>query len=468
MLYDTEINTEDDIARDDYTDPTVFYNPDKPKASLLNRMLADKAPHYSIKHVDESLIHIQRTFSFNGKSIYDALQEVAQEIDCLFVFGEHTIGQDNKIHRTISAYDLEDWCTKCGERNNFPESKCTACGSTKIVSGYGEDTNVFVSKENLASSVSYETDTGSVKNCFRLTAGDDLMTATIRNINPNGSNYLYYMSAALRREMSKELREKLDQYDKDMNYYTNTYTMELVPQSSVDAYNSLVDKYLVLNPDLKKISYPIVGFSSLINAMYDAGDLYSYLKTTLAPGASGTKDTTAKKQIEDLTASNLSPVAFSYAVGNVSKTTADYAVTALCGVYIDTSRYKVETLDSAYSAPIWTGKIKVTKFTDKKDTATTGTLTLTLQNSDSEYIRQLINKTMARKDSDKLGAVALFKKDDNDFKAALKLYSLDNLEMFQSICTAAKDVLTQQGVAESDNALYDEMYVPYYNKGGYI
>lgn len=37
-LFETEINTEDDIARDDYVEPTVFYNSEDSSISLLDRI----------------------------------------------------------------------------------------------------------------------------------------------------------------------------------------------------------------------------------------------------------------------------------------------------------------------------------------------------------------------------------------------------------------------------------------------
>ena len=86
-LYETEINTEADIERTDYIE-TVFYNEENPKASLLHRILKDKAPHYQIYHVDDSLKDIFRVFSFNGDSIQDALNRIAEEINCLFIYGE--------------------------------------------------------------------------------------------------------------------------------------------------------------------------------------------------------------------------------------------------------------------------------------------------------------------------------------------------------------------------------------------
>ena len=66
-IYNTEINTDDDIARDDYV-VTVLYDENNPRASMLNRIL-EKAPHYTINHVDPSIRGIQRTFKFDGTSI---------------------------------------------------------------------------------------------------------------------------------------------------------------------------------------------------------------------------------------------------------------------------------------------------------------------------------------------------------------------------------------------------------------
>ena len=59
ILRKIEINTDADIAREDYSLPTVFYNIEHPEASLLDRLLKDKGSHYVIKHVDVSLINIQ-------------------------------------------------------------------------------------------------------------------------------------------------------------------------------------------------------------------------------------------------------------------------------------------------------------------------------------------------------------------------------------------------------------------------
>ena len=205
-IYDTEINTEDDINRDDYV-VTVLYNSKNPKASLLNRVISDKASHYKIIHVDASIANIQRTFSFNDISIYDAFMEIAKEINCLFVFGEP---DETGETRTISVYDLESKCDICGYRGEF-DDKCPKCGSAHITSGYGKDTTIFVSKENLSSSINLTTDTDQVKNCFRLEAGDDLMTATIINNSPSGSQYLWYFTPEMKKRYVGKSKNKVVQ-----------------------------------------------------------------------------------------------------------------------------------------------------------------------------------------------------------------------------------------------------------------
>ena len=202
-LFGVEINTENDMVRGDYV-PTIIYNADNPKGSLLNRIIADKAPHYTIVHVDRSIANLNRilTFTFDDKSIYDALQEISKEINCLFVFGEGDGSDNSTIKRTISVYDLESTCNDCGYRGEYVDT-CPECGSNHVSNGYGKDTTIFISPENLADNITYSTDSGSVKNCFKLEAGDDLMTATIRNANPSGSDYIWYISNEVKKEMSE-------------------------------------------------------------------------------------------------------------------------------------------------------------------------------------------------------------------------------------------------------------------------
>ena len=120
--YDVEIRTQSDIERDDYVD-AVFYNPNDPEASIINRVLKDKASHYSIYHVDASLYDVKRTFSFSGQSVLECLKDICKEVDCIMIFGENE-SSDHVFHRTISFYDAKDYCPACGKRGDFTNG-CT-------------------------------------------------------------------------------------------------------------------------------------------------------------------------------------------------------------------------------------------------------------------------------------------------------------------------------------------------------
>ena len=130
-LYDIHINEEGDPnwnpENKEYKS-TILYDPNNTDVSLLHRLLKDKAPHYSILHVDDTIKNIQRSFSFDGTSIHDAFQEIAEEIGCLFVYHSNS-DDDGRIQRTISVYDLWQNCLRenCKHRGEFTDV-CPKCG----------------------------------------------------------------------------------------------------------------------------------------------------------------------------------------------------------------------------------------------------------------------------------------------------------------------------------------------------
>ena len=467
LLFETEINTEDDIARDDYV-VTKFYNPDNPKGSLLNRLLADKGQDYEIRHVDFTLYNIQRTFNFNQKSIKDAFDEVATEVECLFVYGEYP-DRDGQLHRTISAYDLLDYCQDCQTRGDY-NGKCTNCGSTNIRPGFGEDTNIFINHENIANSVDLTSNADSVKNCFRFEAGDDVMTAVVRSINPNGSQYIWNFSDEMYADMSDELQAKLKEYYELFDDAEQSKEMTTVPSVLITRYNELVDKYKSYNDKLEYIESPITGTTSLTDAMYKAQYMYDFLKNTMMPGSSEVKDTTAEEQIAMLTVANLSPVGLGpdKNLDNVSVSTADSAVINYAKIYVDTARYRVTTSVSSYENHVWRGVITVSSFTDDEDIASTPSLTLEFNTADDTYIMQSIDKMIKKNEQQDMGTVAMFHKDNGEFAQDLRKHCLSNLQIFASVCTACLDILIEQGVGKRDVDLYSEIYLPYYTKSGLI
>lgn len=462
-LYNIEINTEDDIARDDYK-ITVLYNENDPEASLLNRIL-EKAPHYTIKHVDSTIQSIQRTFEFDNTSIYDAMQEIAEEIGCIFIFESGSNSEGNNIERSISVYDLQSYCYECGYRGDFT-IKCPKCESTNISEGYGEDTSIFVTADELGKDIQFTTDTDAVKNCFKLVAGDDLMTSTIRNNNPNGSDYIWYISDNVKADMSKELVDKLGQYDKDYDYYKN----EFVPDIDADkvlGFNDLVDKYKVYNDSLSKISLPIKGYAELMNTVYKTIDFSLYLQSVLMPSVD-IDDTSAEEQAKKLTQAALSPVSVED-VSKVSLATANSAVLLMAKVIID-SRYQVKVNESSLESQTWVGSFEITNYSDEEDTAISDTIAIVIDDNYETFIKQKIDKAMTKEPSYDPSIIALFKMEETDFKNELKKYCLNRLTSFHDACQACIDILISQGIADketwsgSDPNLYDDLYIPYYNK----
>lgn len=468
MLYNIEINTETDISRDDYKIPTTFYNPDHPEASLVNR-LTEKAPHYRFAHIDISLMNIQRTFTFDKKSIYDALKEVAEELNCLFVFG---CGSDanGKPERTISVYDLEANCKDCGHRDTFVD-KCPKCGSTNVTNGYGEYTNVFISRDNLVEEVTYTTDADSVKNCFKLTAGDDLMTAAVRSCNPNGSDYIYYFSDAVRSDMSEQLQEKLSAYDKLYEEYQKTHNFD-IDSSFVNNYNAIVTKYIKYDDSLKKIESPITGYPKLMQTYFDTIDMVQFLKNKLMPNITK-PDNSAKSQGEYLM-ENLPSSAATTSLKNLSVSTANNIMISLAQSIVKGS-FKITVTETTLSNDVWRGKFNLKSYSDEDDTYTSSPVSIGINENYEEYVRQRIEKVLNKSDDNYYDIVGLFKQDLTVFKSELKKYCLDSLNTFQKCCQSCIDIMVQQGVASDSStattsnainakAIYESLYVPYYNK----
>ena len=462
-LYDIEINTENDIARDEYDEknPTVLYRDDLPSSSLLHRIM-EKAPHYKVVHVDDTIRNIQRTFEFNDTSIYDAFQNIAEEINCLFVFGEPEKGRgyDGNVLRTISVYDLESYCFDCNNRGEFT-TICPECKSTNITEGYGDDTTIFVTSDELAEDIQLSTETDEVKNCFKLEAGDDLVTATIRNCNPNGTDYIWYISDDMKADMSDELVKKIEEYDELYADVVNNSIDELTAKDVSD-FNNIVryynNKYTEKEEDeMSEVSVPISNYSSLMNTYYDTIDFQLYLESSLMP-TGGIDDTTAKEQLEllndyiGMSKDDKQPVAVAN-ISKVSLSSSNSSVLAMAKAVVD-PRYEVEiyeyvknginyptlselmtrTLEDGTEVNyrIWEGKFTVshTSYDDEdieemekdeeqkeniEDYIITSPSNIQIEvNGDYEvFIEQKIEKALSKSDDDNMGIIGLFEKEIN-------------------------------------------------------
>ena len=396
-LYNFECNTEADIARGDYI-PTTLCNKDNIEASLLHRVLKDKCPDYKIGYVSPSIAKKQRVFSANDKDIYSFLtNDIATELECVFLF--------DSVNRVISVYAIDE---------------------------YGENTGVYISPENYAESITVEGDVDNVFNCLKIEGGDELMTATVANLNPNGSNYIYRFSEDMLNDMPEELVEKIASY--------NELSTTLQP-----------------------------NYEEYTGKVYELIDEELYLATTMMPEVT-TPETTATAE-----ATNLVKQLKSVEVQNInvlSNASADLAVKGMTQVIVD-PRYNIDVDSSTLSSVsnnkrIWSGIILITNKGDEEDTAKTSQFSVTIKSDNYEtYLYQKIQKVLDRDDS---VFYTIFEIEDmNTFRAELKKYSLDRLKSFESSYQTCLDVLIEQGITTDTKELYGvdlytKMYKPYYDR----
>lgn len=470
-LFNIEINTEADIDRADYVQ-TVLFNDLNHEGSLLHRIL-DKAPHYTIKHVDESIANIQRMFSFNDTSIQDAFSAISEEIGCLFVLSQNS-DEEGKPERGIYVYDLMSHCNACDHRDDY-FTTCPNCGSTNVEDGFGRDTGIFISDENIAKEITLTTDTDNVFNCFKLEAGDDDITSAVANLNPNGSDYIWHFPENFTSDMSSELSQKISDYNAEYSYYQTEYEFS---QSAtlLDDYNALVRKYAPYNDNLEEIDN-LIGFNSSTEVLYGAIDFELYLKSGLMPSIE-MSDTDASEQVSLLTSDSLSPVAVTN-LNNASISTVNMNVLSVAKTIVRPT-YKVEISQSEYDTTthVWSGTFTVTNYSYEDDTSTTDEITVTVTDDYSTYIKQKINNILNRGDSTDYSVTELFNKElivdgdsyTGDFADEIKKYCLGMLENFHNNCQSCLDVLVEEGISDSSiwsgqqEDLYEDFYQKYYQK----
>ena len=455
--YDVEIRTQSDIERDDYVD-AVFYNPNDPEASIINRVLKDKASHYSIYHVDVSLYDVKRTFSFSGQSVLECLKDICKEVDCIMIFGENE-SSDHVFHRTISFYDAKDYCPACGKRGDFTNG-CTnpECQHNEdIIPRYGEDTGLFINKDNLGEEINLETNIDDIINCYRLTAGDDDMTAAVINCNPSGSRYIWHFTDDMKKDMSSELKTKINDYEAAMNTYKTSYQMDNISQSQINSYNSYVNTYQdYSSEDLNTITYPVTGYVNLIRAYYYVSYLYDFLNTIMMPFSPEVDDTTAQEQMALFTPTTIG----TKGLASITKTTSATEIKELVKVYIDTSRYKIDVVTITYSKPIWTGTIKLTSYTDEEDTYEI-TKTLTFTEATDIYIKTQMDKLLKKHETSITGITSLINASTNDFVTEINKYNLMVLNNIYAVIDAVLKIMDDAEVTQSsDPDVYSQYYAP--------
>lgn len=483
-LYNIEINTENDILREEYTIPTTFYHMEYPEASLLNRLM-EKVPHYSIGYVSVSLRKIQKTFTFDNISIYDALMEIADETKCLFQF--------DSLTRTINVYDLQYYCNHCGHREDQMK-RCPKCSSDQIINPYGDETSIYISTDNIAESINLEDNADQIKNCFRLKAGDELMSATIRNLNPNGSDYIYYFSEEMKQDMPAALTNKLQEYDTLYNYYLNEYQIQYDNNQLKESFNTLVKKYnnhsyasykyddnnnKVLTDNTFIELDASKGYSYLTTLNYSVIDFKYYLESGLLPTVIH-EEKTAQKELEKALAQEVSPIGLSKVSASTSQQTAESAIKNYIQFILSqgyTNAVQTESFDylGQNSAGIyecrWSGKIHIYKYSNKEDSVLSNTLTLIINNDYETYLKQKIEKELT--DDEEYGSISDLisipqSVNESEFKNALLYYSKNRLLSFLDAYEAALNILADLGQGQYGATFYESFYIPYFTRKNLI
>lgn len=249
-----EINTDDDIDREDYdiNFPTVFYREitigdtedlikKKTESSLLHRILK-RAPHYKIGYVSPTLKYVQRTFSWSDANIISIFNDISEEINCVFDV-RVGINEDGKVERIVNAYDMQ-YCEYCWDQltieqknannvhqfRNIVNGVCQNCGQSDHVRDIGDDTNIFISVDNLSDEITVDSDKDSIKNCFKIIGGDDYITDTVKGLSMSGSNRIFMFSDYQKKLMSNELVEVYEKYVTECNDSKDAYTKLLETQ----------------------------------------------------------------------------------------------------------------------------------------------------------------------------------------------------------------------------------------------
>lgn len=450
-------------------------------ASLLHRVL-EKAPHYSISYVADTLKKLKTVheFTFDGTDILSALKDtIADDFHCAFMF--------NSENRTISVLDLYSTCNNCGYRGDYMD-ECPECGSNNITNKYGEDTNILINSTNLTTQITLDSNSDSLKNCFYITGADDAINAAIANVNPNGTQYIYYFSNETLADMPTELQSKLRSYNTlyDEINTTREYNFKA---DRVAEYNKVINyintKFASMSKDDQdKIEYPtltssLVGYPALISAWYSAMDVYYFLNDSMMPvidvDGMGLDDsiTSIQDGLKDLGGIAVT------GIKTITQSAVKGSVESLVKTFFSASYYDMNITDSSLSdydsstdKRTWSGTIILTSHSqmDENNQYLTKSVKITIDviESTEKYIEQKITRMTNRADEIKDKQITSIKLAEDKFKEQLGYYSLVELNNLKKEFEACRDIAVDGFTDESVDVQYNnselkDKYVNFYS-----
>lgn len=391
--------------------PIKVYNPSDPDHSLLHLLLADKACHWQIgivpeyitvtndgKQEKELFTSFQRTFTIDGKDIYSFLtEELASEANLVYVFDTY--------NRRINIYDQYE---------------------------IGDDTNVYINNRNLADKISIDNNSDSLKNCFKIIGGDDVITNYLSAVNMTG-NYIWGFSDIQLKDMPSGLANAIKAY--------------------LAYKDSLAGKY-----------------NDTFTKLCSAYDRKSYLESSMMPSVE-LKNTTAREQIANLEREfrNTQVGISNLSIFNQSSFTGITNNIIAYGKALIDNRYTVECIDDItgnyprYNGVTWTGKIHVYRTTDKTDAATE-IVSVGVNDDALNFVKQKILKALAKDgmyDVDLDVLTYTTSADYNKLVTYFQKYSLNRLKSFYDGYEACLAILTGPQVMNNHSSIFESLYSTY-------
>lgn len=228
-------------------DGVKFYNLADPDKSLLHLVL-EKCPDWEIGHIDTTLMTVERCFEITRQDIYSFLtQDAAAAFQCVFLF--------DTIHRRINAYSEET---------------------------VGNDTDVFVTYDNLLKSTNISSSINDIKTCLTVTGADDL---NLREVNM-GYDKIYMLDYFHSLDfMGRGLYDTYNKWIKKWNDNISGYTSLLSQyQNYYNQINNLTNKKMPSNPESTNWSeYGLVPLQEKLAA-------YEQRQSVMIKAGQGNKD----------------------------------------------------------------------------------------------------------------------------------------------------------------------------------
>lgn len=421
-----EVNTDDDLDYSvldtiDYDVPTLFYQPDKPKYSLLDRIINDKAPTFTIGHVDSSLCNMQRELSCENTAVYDFLTgDVAETFGCIFLL--------DPFERVINVYDLNDHCLDCGSHHVI-NGVCQECKSKNIEKGYGLDTTSYIDTENFAEEIQLSGEPDNVKNCFTIKGGDDVINDLIAQRLVSGTNTIWDISDYQLNMMSDELREKYLSYVSYIKGFETEYNQYW------DNYNEATDQIYYWESS----RMPTVGITSDTTPYAVWQEIKSHITYSCISSTGITLKQLSKNILNYAKLYLPTGYSLKYKVNTdgsdkVSCTTSNDIITSWTGylfLYMEDSKKSDGTYEYSLDTGAWTLPIKKGYESSPTGNVFTNDYYLFLKQQINYKMMKLDTSDKPKYDSDYSDGVSSHLNDKDYYKNWFKEYGINRLTSFR-------------------------------------